>query len=250
MTLFVHGTRTNNVNELWSYGPEAQSILVKFDRLRYRLFPYIYSLAWRVNHDSYTLMRPLVMDFPNDAVAINVGDQFMFGPAVLVNPVTEADANSRELYLPQGEWYDLWSGEKTSGGRRLTAPAPLDRIPLYVRAGSIVPLGPDLEYSTEKPADPIELRVFPGADGDFALYEDENDGYDYEKGIHATIPVHWNDAGRTLTIGERQGSFPGMLEKRTFHVVFVGAGRGAGIDPTPEPDRVIEYSGRAIQVQR
>ncbi len=246
----VHGTRTTNTNELWSYGPDAESILTRFDRLRYRLMPYIYSTAWMVTHDSYTMMRPLVMDFPGDKIAMNIGNQFMFGPAILVNPVTHPDADSRKVYLPHAKWYDFWTGAEEAGGRSLYAPAPLSRIPLYVRAGSIVPMGPEMQYSTQKPADPIELRVYPGADGSFTLYEDENDNYDYQKGIYSTIPFHWDDAAKSLTIGARKGQFPGMLQKRTFDVVFVGPGHGVGLDPTKEPDRVVQYDGQEIQVKQ
>jgi alpha-D-xyloside xylohydrolase len=244
----VHGTRTTNQNELWSYGPEAQSILTKFDRLRYELMPYIYSVAWMTTNASYTPMRPLVMDFRADVRAQNIGDQFLFGPAILVNPVTEPGATTRHLYLPKTKWYDFWSGHAADGGRSIDAPATLDRLPLYVRAGSIVPMGPDVEYAAEKPADPIELRVYAGAGGDFTLYEDENDNYDYEKGVYATIPMHWDDAARSLTIGARQGRFPGMLESRTFRVVFTGEGHGVGIGQTAQPDKVVQYSGQPVTV--
>jgi alpha-D-xyloside xylohydrolase len=244
----VHGTRTTNQNELWSYGPEAQSILTKFDRLRYELMPYIYSVAWMTTNASYTPMRPLVMDFRADVRAQNIGDQFLFGPAILVNPVTEPGAITRHLYLPKTKWYDFWSGHAADGGRSIDAPATLDRLPLYVRAGSIVPMGPDVEYAAEKPADPIELRVYSGAAGDFTLYEDENDNYDYEKGVYATIPMHWDDAARSLTIGARQGRFPGMLESRTFRVVFAGEGHGVGIGQTAQPDKVVQYSGQPVKV--
>jgi alpha-D-xyloside xylohydrolase len=244
----VHGTRTTNTNELWSYGPDAQQIMTRFDRLRYRLMPYIYSLAWKVTSEGYTPMRPLVMDFRTDVRAQNVGDQFMYGPALLVNPVTEPGATSWRLYLPKARWYDFWTGHAQDGGGEIEAPAPLDRIPLYVRAGSILPMGPDVQYATEKPADPIELRVYTGADGSFTLYEDENDNYDYEKGIHATIPIRWDDSSRTLTIGDRQGKFPGMLESRTFQIVLVGDGHGVGIDPTSQPDKTVQYSGKQISV--
>jgi alpha-D-xyloside xylohydrolase len=245
----VHGTRTTDQNELWSYGPEAQKILVAFDRLRYRLMPYIYSLAWKTTSQNYTPMRPLVMDFREDTRAQNIGDQFLFGPAILVNPVTEPAATSRRVYLPNAQWFDFWTGEPIGGGKSIEAAAPLDRMPLYVRAGSIVPLGPDVEYAAAKPADPIELRVYGGADGNFTLYEDENDGYGYEKGVFATIPLRWDDSARTLTIGDRQGSFPGMLESRSFHVVFVGTGHGAGIELTGSPDKLVEYSGSSIAVK-
>jgi len=210
--------------------------------------PYIYSVAWMTTHQSYTPMRPLVMDFRSDVRAQNIGDQFLYGPAILVNPVTEPGATTRHLYLPQAKWYDFWNGRATDGGKSVDAPATLDRIPLYVRAGSILPIGPDVEYAAEKPADPIELRVYRGADGSFTLYEDENDNYAYEKGVYATIPMRWNETARTLTIGERQGKFPGMLETRTFRVVFVGDDHGVSIGQTAQPDKVVEYSGKPVSV--
>ncbi|HYG97570.1 MAG TPA: glycoside hydrolase family 31 protein [Terriglobales bacterium] len=248
----VHGTRTNDQNEIWSYGPEAQKIMVNFDRLRYELMPYIYSVAWKVTKDNYTLMRPLVMDFRTDKRVLNIGDQFMFGPSILVNPVTEPAATSRRLYLPRSEktttWYDFWTGTAMDGGKAIDAAAPLERLPLYVRAGSIVPMGPDVQYVAEKPADPIELRVYRGANGEFTLYEDEGDTYNYEKGVHATISMHWDEAKQTLTIGERQGKFPGMLEKRIFRVVFVGENHGVGVGQTAKADKVVEYSGKQVVV--
>jgi alpha-D-xyloside xylohydrolase len=243
----LHGTRAPDTNELWSYGPEAQTILTSYDRLRYRLMPYVYSVAWMTTSAGYTPMRPLAMDFRTDVRAQNIGDQFMYGPAILVNPVTEPGATTRHLYLPQAKWYDFWTGRATETGA-VDAAAPLGHMPLYVRAGSILPLGPDEEYATQKPADPIELRIYAGADGSFSLYEDENDNYDYEKGVHATISFQWDDAQRTLTIGERAGKFPGMLETRAFHVVVVGDGHGAGIEPTAQADKVVEYSGQRTTV--
>ncbi len=244
----VHGTRTPDQNELWSYGPEAQRILTSYDVLRYRLMPYIYSVAWKVTSQNYTPMRALVMDFRLDPRAWNIGDQFMFGPAILVNPVTEPGASKRELYLPKTRWYDFWTGEAVDGGREIDAAAPLQTMPLYMRAGSIVPLGPEIEFSTEKPATPIELRVYRGADGDFTLYEDENDTYNYQKGVYSTIPLRWHEARQTLTIGARQGRFPGMLTSRTFNVVFVGRGHGSGIAPTSQADKTVQYSGAEVSV--
>jgi alpha-D-xyloside xylohydrolase len=244
----AHGTRTTNQNEVWSYGPEAQKTLVAYDQLRYRSMPYIYSLAWKVTNENYTMMRPLVMDFRTDTRAQNIGDQYLFGPAILVNPVTEPGATSRRLYLPQATWYDFWTGASIQGGRTVDAPAPIDRIPLYVRAGSIVPLGPDVEYAAEKPADPLELRIYRGANGTFTLYEDENDNYNYEKGAHATITFSWNDADHLLTVGDRTGTFPGMLETRTFHVVFVGDNHGIGGGLTEKADKIVPYSGKEITV--
>jgi alpha-D-xyloside xylohydrolase len=249
----VHGTRVPDVNELWSYGPDAQKILTDYDRLRYRLLPYIYSVAWKITNEGYTPMRALVMDFPGDVRARNIGDQFMYGPAILVNPVTEPGATSRHLYLPNAKWYDFWTGRAVMGGSAIDAAAPLDRMPLYVRAGSILPMGPELQYSTEKPEDPIELRVYAGANGNFTLYEDENDTYDYEKGAYATIPFVWDDAAKTLTIGDRAGKFPGMLESRTFRIVFVSDGHGAGIGApvsSDQSEKIVTYSGAKIRVQQ
>jgi alpha-D-xyloside xylohydrolase len=245
----VHGTRNPDGNELWSYGPDAQKILVNFDRLRYRMLPYIYSLAWKTTSEGYTPMRPLVMDFRSDDRASNIGDQFMFGPAILVSPVTEPAATTRQLYLPNAKWYDFWTGRTDPGGRMIVSPAPLERLPLYVRAGSILPLGPEMEWSTEKPADPIELRVYRGADGDFTLYEDENDNYNYEKGAYATIPLHWDDSKSALTIGDRKGEFPGMLQKRTFRVAFVHENHGVGAGATDEADKVVQYVGTKQEVK-
>jgi len=242
----AHGTRATNENEIWSYGPEAQKILTDYDRLRYRLMPYIYSTAWKVTNEGYTFMRPLVMDFRADTVAQNVADQFLFGAALMVNPVTEAGATSRHLYLPNAIWYDFWTGSSVQGGRTIDATAPIERMPLYVRAGSILPLGPEVEYATQKPADPLELRVYRGANGSLTLYEDENNNYNYERGAHATIPFSWDDAGQLLTIGDRTGTFPGMLESRTILVVFVGPNHGVGGGPVDKVDKTVRYSGKKI----
>ncbi|HEY1265478.1 MAG TPA: glycoside hydrolase family 31 protein [Terriglobales bacterium] len=248
--LRAHGTRTTNQNELWSYGPEAQKILVNYDSLRYRLLPYIYSLAWRTTSEAYTPMRGLVMDFRNDERVSDIGDQFMFGPALLVSPVTDPGSTTRRMYLPQATWYDFWTGRSSSGGKVIDTPSPLEQIPLYVRAGSILPLGPEMEWATQKAEDPIELRVYRGANGSFTLYEDENDTYNYEKGAYASIPIHWDDGKQTLTIGDRKGQFPGMLTSRTFQIVWVGDKHGAGIGHESKPDKIVQYSGKQIEVKR
>jgi len=245
----AHGTRTTNQNEIWSFGPEAQKVLTAFDQLRYRLMPYIYSLAWKTTSEQYTILRPLVMDFRADTRAQNISDQFLFGPNLLVNPVTEPGATSRHLYLPNAIWYDFWTGRTAQGPRSMDAPAPLDRLPLFVRAGSILPLGPDLQYAAEKPADPMELRVYRGANGSFLLYEDENDNYNYEKGAHAAIPLSWDESAQTLTICDRTGAYAGMLETRTFRVVFVREDHGVGGALTEAPDKTITYSGKKIVVR-
>lgn len=242
----THGAR--KANELWSYGPRAQQILTNYDKLRYRLLPYIYSLAWRVTSEGYTPMRALVMDFPADRKTLDIADQFMFGPALLVNPVTEAGAVIRRLYLPAGPlWWDFWGGIPYGGGQAVDMPAALDRIPVFVRAGSILPLGPELQYAGEKPADPIELRIYRGSDGSFTLYDDEGDGYAYEKGAHSTITFRWSEAKRELTIDARHGSYPGMLPERTFRVVLVAYAHGLGGDITPT-DREVHYSGERVTV--
>lgn len=151
---------------------------------------------------------------------------------------------NREVYLPAGSgWYDFWTGKRYEGGNTIVAEAPIEIMPVYIKAGSIIPAGPFLQYATEKPADPIELRIYPGADGEFTLYEDENDNYNYEKGVYATIKFTWNDRTRTLTINERRGEFPGMLKVRTINVFIIRDGHGAGIEPGINPDAVITYSG-------
>lgn len=244
----THGAR--NTNELWSYGPRAQEVLTSYDKLRYRLLPYIYSIAWRVTSEGYTPMRALVIDFPADRNALDIPDEFMFGPALLVNPVTHAGATSRAVYLPAGTtWYDFWTGASFKGGQTTTAHAPLETMPLYVRAGSIIPMGPELQYTSERPADPIELRIYAGADGQFTIYEDDGTTYRYEKGEHATISFAWNDVSHTLAIGARVGSFDGMLKERSFRIVRVGSGHGAGEGLTETPDRVVRYDGAVQSIQ-
>lgn len=175
-------------------------------------------------------MRALMMDFPQDTNVFSVADEYMFGPAFLVCPVTKPQAKTRTVYLPAGaNWLDFWTGETVAGGQTVTANAPINILPLYIRAGSIVPLGPVLQYATEKPADPIELRIYRGGDGSFELYEDENDNYNYEKNAYATIPITWNEAKQTLTIAKRSGTFPGMLKERTFYVVYCSPHHGSGM---------------------
>jgi alpha-D-xyloside xylohydrolase len=237
----THGAR--KANELWSYGPQAQAILTSFDQLRYRLLPYIYSLAWKVTSEGYTPMRALMMDFPGDRNTLNLADEFMFGPALLVSPVTQPGVISHSVYLPsRASWYDFWTGASLKGGTTISAVAPLDTIPIYVRAGSIVPMGPELQWTSEKPADPLELRIYPGADGEFTLYEDDGVSYDYENDKRTTITFTWHNDARELAISARQGNFSAMLQKRTFIVVLVGRAHGIGEDLT-YPDRTVFYDG-------
>jgi alpha-D-xyloside xylohydrolase len=399
-----HGSETPR--EIWEFGPYSDT-LKKFDNLRYRLLPYIYSQAWAVTHDGYTIMRGLPMDFPADKKTYGIGDEFLFGPAFLVAPVTQymehrppedsvpmgpenfrtkdgkpglnatyycddtfqnvcheaveptvdlfwytgwpkfitgpkfamrwegklvvaktgtyrfnlksfgpkriwldgqelphnydsmaswtvpmelvagkeyafkfetansslgafraqvdwktpeifareaapqpPRAKTRDVYLPAGaSWIDFWTGETLAGGQTVVADAPIETMPLAVKAGSIVPMGPFVQYATEKPADPIELRIYPGASGSFTLYEDENDSYNYEKGVYATIAFYWDDAKGKLSIAARKGAFPGMLKTRTFNIVVVGKGHGTGVEVTANPDKAVSYAGKALTVQ-
>jgi alpha-D-xyloside xylohydrolase len=249
--LRVHGEFPNR--EMWEFGGEnspAFEAQLKFDRLRYRLLPYIYSLAGGVTRDGGTIMRPLVMDFRTDARAIEIGDQYMFGPAFLVSPVTTYKARSRRVYLPEGAgWYDFWTGAAHAGGQVVDTAAAYDSLPLYVRAGAIIPTGPDLQFTGEKAADPVTILVYGGADGSFSFYEDDGLTYRYEKGASTVIPLRWNDAARTLTIGTREGSFKGMLKERTFNVVLVSGGRPVGFLFAPRVDKTIRYDGRAVEVK-
>ena len=210
--------------------------------------PYIYSQAWQVTSNHGTLMRPLVMDWRDDVEAQNTGDEYLFGPAILVSPVTRRARPPAASICPKPPGTTSGPAKQVEGAQRIQADAPLSKLPLYVRAGSIVPMGPRMEWTTEKPADPIELRIYPGADGDFTLYEDENDDYAYEKGAHATIAMHWDDAAKTLTFGAREGSFPGMLAERTFHIVVVGKDDGTGIAESTQAN-AITYKGDKLSVK-
>ena len=248
--LRVHGQYP--YREMWQFGGDtspAYRAQLKFDRLRYRLLPYIYSLAGAVTQEGSTIMRPLVMDFPADAKAREIGDQYLFGPALLVSPVTEYQARSRTVYLPAGtSWFDFWSGAAAAGGQTVEAPAPYDAIPLHVRAGSILPFGPELQYAGEKPADPVTLVAYAGADGGISLYDDDGLTYGYEKGAFARIPLRWDDATQTLTIGKREGSYPGMLAERTFHVVLVTKDRPLGFTFDLPAGQTVTYRGEELKV--
>jgi alpha-D-xyloside xylohydrolase len=237
----------------------TKSILLNYDNLRYRLLPYIYSLAWKVTNEGYTIMRSLAFDFPDDDAIKSIPDQYMFGPAFMVNPVTKSLYNlsnsqdikkTRKVYLPKmSDWYDFWTGKLINGGQTIDADAPIETIPLYVRAGSIIPMGPYLQYATEKGADPIEIRVYTGANADFVLYEDENDTYDYESGKYSTITMSWNEAEKTFTIKDRNGKFPGMLENRTFKIVWVNSNNGTGVEPAKKAE-IVQYTGKEIKIKK
>jgi alpha-D-xyloside xylohydrolase len=245
----VHGTRTNNENELWSDGADDQAILALYDRLRYRLLPYIYTLAARTTFEGFTPMRALAFDFRTDGAALDAANEFMLGPSLLAAPVTTSGADARSVYLPAGtDWYDFWTGERTNGGQTIRRATPLAIMPVYVRAGSILPLGPELEYSGQKPADPIELRIYPGSNGSFRLYEDDGTTYNYEKGAYAWIPMLWDDASRTLTIGARKGQYTGMLAGRMFQIALVRRNHGVG-EAASTAAKTVVYSGSELQIR-
>jgi alpha-D-xyloside xylohydrolase len=243
----VHGT--GKPKEMWRFNDATQKILIDYDTLRYHLLPYIYSVSWQVTSANASMMRPLVLDFQTDTNVFNIGDQFMFGPGLMACPVMRAGAKTRNVYLPAGSsWTDFWTGKTLSGGQTVEANSRMETMPLYVRGGSIIPYGPSIEYASQS-VDPIEVRVYRGANGAFTLYEDEGDNYNYEKGAFATIPFRWNEAKQTLEIGKRAGEFPGMLKERTFRIVWVGAGHGVGIASTEQPDSIVHYTGKAVKVR-
>jgi len=250
--LRVHGEFP--LREMWEFGGDqspAYQAQLKFDRLRYRLLPYIYSLAGDVTRNGGTMMRDLAMDFPDDSRSRKLTNQYMFGPAFLVSPVTEYQARKRTVYLPPAQgWYDFWTGRWADGAQEVTAAAPYDQIPLHIRAGSIIPFGPELQFTGEKPADPITLFIYAGAEGDFNLYEDDGLTYSYEKGGFSLIPMHWDDVAGTLTIGQRRGIFAGMLLNRTFKVVFITKDKPIGFSFDPSPDRTVTYDGRSVTARR
>jgi alpha-D-xyloside xylohydrolase len=239
--------------EIYNLAPDGSAeynSMVYYDKMRYRLLPYIYALAGQSYFDDYTIMRGLVMDFNADPTARNVADQYMFGPALLVNPVSTYEARSRKVYLPAGTgWYDFLTGAYTAGGQYVEADAPLDRMPLYVREGSIIPTGPELQYSGEKTADPLTLYVFTGKDAAFSYYEDQGTNYGYEKGEYTRIPLTYNEATHTLTVGDRQGSYPGMQEKRTIEVIWISKDRPAGVAlQTSANAQTLAYEGKEVRI--
>lgn len=239
--------------EPWNIAPEnhpAYKSIQYYLNLRYRLMPYLYSLAAMVHYDDYTIMRPLIMDFAADTNVQNIGYQFMMGPSIMVNPVYTYGARQREVYFPKNTtWYCFYTGKVMSkGGETLTVPAPYEYLPLYVRAGSIIPYGPAMQYCDEKQADNIRLFVYQGANGQFTLYEDENVNYGYEAGRCAKIKITYDEAKKTLTIGDREGSFPGMLQERTFTVVTVNASKAQGYDPEASGIEV-KYNGKKTEIK-
>lgn len=265
-----HGTDApREIFQFGKKGDKLYDVIEKYINLRYRFLPYIYSTSWDVTANQSTMTRALMMDFPKDKNALDINDEYMFGKSVLVSPVTEgvysklminggdttrvedfSKVGSKETYLPAGaDWFDFWTGEKLPGGKKVNKETPIEIIPLYVKAGSILPIGPKVQYAGEAKWDNLEIRIYPGADGKVVLYEDENDNYNYEKGNHSTITFTWDDKKRTLSIGEKSGSFPGMLNNRAFHVVVVETGKGIGDQSVSKPDKVVNYTGKKIAVR-
>lgn len=257
-----HGT--DAPREIYQFGKKGDRVydaIDKFINMRYILLPYIYSVSWDVTANQSSMMRALMMDFPNDKQALDINDQYMFGKSLLVCPVTRpmysndtkedfSTVKTRELYLPRGtDWYDFWTGDKLTGGQTVNKESPIDIIPLYVKAGTILPVGPKVQYATEKKWDNLEIRVYEGANGEFTLYEDENDNYNYEKGLYSTITFNWNDAKKELTINDRKGSFPGMITDRKFNIVHVTKNKGTGTDAVEKFDNVVTYNGKKAVIK-
>jgi alpha-D-xyloside xylohydrolase len=241
------------LREMYNIAPDnhpAYQSMVAYDKLRYRLMPYIYSLAGMVTHQDYTIMRALAMDFGTDKKTLDINDQYMFGPAFLVNPVSEYKARTRSLYLPsETGWYDLRNGKYFDGGLTIQADAPYSEMPVYIKAGSIIPSGPEIQYTSEKSADPIRLFIYTGNDGSFTLYEDENVNYNYEKGKFSTITLVYNENKKELTIGKREGEFVGMLAQRTFEIVWISKQKGSGLNFHKKPDAIVMYDGSSQSIQ-
>ena len=241
------------LREIWNIAPDehpAYKSFVYYDKLRYRLMPYLYSMAGWAHFKDYTLMRALVMDFNGDKEVENIGNQWMFGPALMACPVGYYKARNRSVYFPkQCGWYNLYTGEYTEGGQRLIVDAPYEQIPVFVREGAIIPFGPEMEWSDEKPAELINLYVYAGQNGTFQLYEDEGTNYNYEKGKYATIDITYDDAARTVSFGARKGQFNGMLKNRRFNVVLITKDAPKTLNLENPEGKMVDYSGKAVSVQ-
>lgn len=240
--------------EVWNIAPAdhpAYKSIVYYDKLRYRLMPYLYSMAGMVHFKDYTMMRGLVMDFNGDDKIYDIKDQWMFGSALMACPVGEYQKYSRNVYLPkQKGWYDFYTGKYYAGGQTIVAEAPYEKIPVFVPEGAILPIGPEMEWSDQKKPELIDLYVYAGKDGSYTLYEDEGTNYNYEKGKYATIDFQYNDAQKTLTVGARKGSFDGMLQKRRFNVVLVQAQKNQGVSLDKAPKgKMVKYAGQTVTVK-
>jgi alpha-D-xyloside xylohydrolase len=244
----IHGYQTET--EPWKYGDTVMNDMRSMLDLRYRLMPYIYSEAWQVSKNGSTMMRSLVMDFKNDPTAIGQAYQYMFGKSFLIAPITEPTVTEWNVYLPKSTaWYDFWTGKRFNGGQIIKTAAPQDKIPIFVKAGSIIPMGKFLQYTSEKPMDTLEVRIYSGANGQFMLYSDEGDNYNYEKGKYKIIPFVWNEQQQTLIIDKQQGTYPGALKKQVFNIVWVNEYDGFGINITAKT-MTVNYSGEKASVTK
>lgn len=261
-----HGTELpREIYQFGERGTWAFDAIEKGINLRYRLLPYIYSTSWQVTSNSGSFMNALPLDFSNDRKVQDITDEYMFGNSILVAPVINSmytaqtgekvtedftKIKNRKVYLPEGiNWIDFWTGKNLKGGQEIDKDAPIDIIPLFIKAGSILPWGPKVQYAAEKKWDDLEIRIYPGANGTFTFYEDETDNYNYEKGMYSTIEFNWDDAAKTLTIGDRKGEFPGMLKNRSFKIVMVNEKNGTGMDESAHPSKKVTYSGKNISVK-
>ncbi|MBR4728960.1 MAG: DUF5110 domain-containing protein [Prevotella sp.] len=238
------------LREIWNIAPDehpAYKSFVYYDKLRYRLMPYLYSMTGWVHFKDYTMMRPLVMDFNGDKEVEDIGNQWMFGPALMACPVGYYKARNRSVYFPeQCGWYNLYTNEYIQGGQRLVVDAPYEQIPVFVREGAIIPFGPEMEWSDEKPAELINLYVYAGQDGTFQLYEDEGTNYNYEKGKYATIDITYDDTAKTVSFSARKGQFPGMLKNRRFNVVLVTKDAPKPLNLDNPEGVMVNYNGKAV----
>ena len=242
------------LREVWNIAPAdhpAYKTIVAYDKLRYRLMPYLYSMAGMVHLRDYTMMRGLVMDFNGDDKVLDIKDQWMFGSALMACPVGEYQKYSREVYLPkQNGWYDFYTGAYHAGGQTIVADAPYDKIPVFIPEGAILPIGPEMQWSDEKKPELIDLYVYAGKDGSYTLYEDEGTNYNYEKGKYAVIDFKYDDARKQVTIGARKGSFDGMLQKRRFNIILVDQKKQQGVNLAKSPKgKVVKYAGQAMTVK-
>lgn len=277
-----HGT--DIPREIYQFGKKGEPIydaIEKAINLRYSLLPYIYATAWQVTKTQSSFMRALVMDFPSDKKVWNMNNEYMFGKSILVAPIVNAqytpevvlktnentgwnkdtisvekkksvdftESKSTSVYLPKGaSWYNFWTNENYDGGQELKLKTEIDKIPLFIKAGTIMPFGPKVQYSTQKEWNNLEIRVFEGADGEFTLYEDEFDNYNYEKAMYSTIKFIWNNTKKELTIANREGSFPSMLSQRKFNIIIIG--KKTSLDkPELQSQKTIDYNGGKIVVK-
>jgi alpha-D-xyloside xylohydrolase len=246
----VHGQYP--LREIFNMAPEshpAYKSMLYYDKLRYRLMPYIYTLAGNTYRVDYTIMRALVMDFPEDKNVIQIGDQFMFGPSIMVCPVYEYKERNREVYLPAGQgWYDFYSGKYYEGGQTIIAEAPYERIPLFIKSGSILPFGPDIEYALQGNNDALIIWVYQGNDAEFDIYEDENINYTYENGDFGLLPLYYSEGEKQLKIGKQQGIYTGMPETRNISVVFVSEDKPIGFTLGAYPLEKVDYKGQELTI--